>query len=196
MSYLLTQMFLYMLATFLLGLLLGWLIWRYGQAASGDLDALRAQRDAIAKERDDLKTNLDACRTRSERERETIEGLRADKIDLQTKLDSAHNTKTAAAVAAPVAAPKVEEAPVAPGQGTKPEGLSGPRGGVPDDLKEISGVGPKLEKLLHKLGYYHFDQVAAWRTSEIAWVDENLEGFKGRVSRDNWVPQAKKLANR
>jgi len=142
MSYLLTQMFLYMLATFLLGLLLGWLIWRYGQASSGDLDALRAERDALAKERDDLQTNLDACRTRSERERVTIEGLRADKIDLQTKLD--------------VAAPVVEKAAVAPGQGTKPEGLSGPRGGVADDLKEISGVGPKLEKLLHKLGYYHF----------------------------------------
>jgi len=128
---------------------------RADRACPGDLEALQAQRDAIAKERDDLKTNLDACRTRSERERETIEGLRADKIDLQTKLDSAHNTKTAAAVAAPVAAPKVEEAPVAAGQGTKPEGLSGPRGGVADDLKEISGVGPKLEKLLHKLGYYH-----------------------------------------
>ena len=38
------------------------------------------------------------------------------------------------------------------------------------------------------------DQVAAWRASEVAWVDENLEGFKGRVSRDNWVDQAKKLA--
>jgi predicted flap endonuclease-1-like 5' DNA nuclease len=28
----------------------------------------------------------------------------------------------------------------------------------------------------------------------VAWVDQNLEGFKGRVSRDDWVEQAKLLA--
>lgn len=194
MSYLLTQMFLYMLVAFLLGLLLGWLIWRYGKASAGDLDTLRAERDALAKERDDLKINLDACRSRSEREREGIEALRADKIDLQTKLDAERNRADAAAVAVP--APAASAPAAAPVEATKPEGLSAPRGGVADDLKEISGVGPKMETLLHKLGYFHFDQVAAWSASDVAWVDENLEGFKGRVSRDNWVPQAKKLAKR
>lgn len=78
--------------------------------------------------------------------------------------------------------------------GRKPSGLSEARGGQPDDLKRIKGVGPKLEKLLHSLGFYHFDQVAGWSDEEIAWVDENLEGFKGRVSRDGWVAQAKALA--
>jgi len=58
----------------------------------------------------------------------------------------------------------------------------------------IKGVGPKLEDLCHKLGFYHFDQIAAWTEAEIAWVDENLEGFRGRVSRDRWVEQAKLLA--
>ena len=36
--------------------------------------------------------------------------------------------------------------------------------------------------------------MAAWTADEVAWVDENLEGFKGRVSRDDWVEQAKILA--
>ena len=45
------------------------------------------------------------------------------------------------------------------------------------------------------MGVYHFDQVASWSADEIAWVDANLEGFKGRVSRDNWVDQAKLLAS-
>ena len=58
----------------------------------------------------------------------------------------------------------------------------------------IKGVGPKLEQLLHELGFYHFDQIAGWSADEIAWVDVNLQGFKGRVSRDNWVEQAKVLA--
>ena len=72
--------------------------------------------------------------------------------------------------------------------------LSAAREGGPDDLKQIKGVGPKLEKLLHSMGFYHFDQIAGWRKKEVAWVDENLEGFKGRVSRDEWVKQAKVLA--
>lgn len=79
-------------------------------------------------------------------------------------------------------------------EGTRPEALDGPRGGQADDLKMIKGVGPKLEQLLHRLGFYHFDQVASWTADEVAWVDANLEGFKGRVSRDDWVEQAKTLA--
>lgn len=77
--------------------------------------------------------------------------------------------------------------------GTKPEMLKKAKGKA-DDLKKIRGVGPKLEKLLNEMGIYHYWQVAGWNAEEVAWVDENLEGFKGRVSRDDWVKQAKILA--
>ncbi|WP_306154940.1 hypothetical protein [Roseovarius sp. MMSF_3281] len=80
-------------------------------------------------------------------------------------------------------------------EGTRPEALSGPRDGQADDLKQIKGVGPKLEKLCNEKGFYHFDQIAGWGPDEVAWVDANLKGFKGRVSRDNWVEQAKILAS-
>ncbi len=86
-------------------------------------------------------------------------------------------------------------AAVTEGEGSKPETLAAARGGQPDDLKQIKGVGPKLENLLHSMGFYHFDQVAAWTDQEIRWVDQNLQGFKGRVSRDEWVKQAKVLAS-
>lgn len=76
----------------------------------------------------------------------------------------------------------------------KPEMLTAARDGKADDLKLISGVGPKLEGVLNSMGVYHFDQIAGWRKKEIQWVDENLEGFKGRVERDDWVKQAKILA--
>jgi predicted flap endonuclease-1-like 5' DNA nuclease len=75
----------------------------------------------------------------------------------------------------------------------RPAGLDAARNNTADDLKIIKGVGPALEKLCHSLGFYHFDQVAAWTGAEVAWVDENLEGFKGRVTRDRWVPQAKAI---
>ncbi|MDD9716158.1 endonuclease [Dinoroseobacter sp. PD6] len=76
----------------------------------------------------------------------------------------------------------------------KPATLTAARDGKADDLKKIKGVGPKLEEMLHSMGFYHFDQVASWSEQELAWVDENLEGFKGRASRDEWVAQAKLLA--
>ncbi|MEM6939834.1 MAG: hypothetical protein AAF943_15060 [Pseudomonadota bacterium] len=62
-----------------------------------------------------------------------------------------------------------------------------------DDLKLISGVGPKLEQTLNELGIYRFAQVAKWGPSEIAWVDNRLR-FKGRIERDDWMSQAKILA--
>ncbi|MGL4727841.1 MAG: NADH-quinone oxidoreductase subunit NuoE, partial [Bosea sp. (in: a-proteobacteria)] len=62
------------------------------------------------------------------------------------------------------------------------------------DLKLIWGVGPKLEKVLNGMGVWHFDQIAAWSKKNLAWVDENLEGFYGRAERDDWIGQSKKLA--
>lgn len=79
-------------------------------------------------------------------------------------------------------------------EGTKPAGLKAARKGGADDLKKIKGVGPKLEKMLNEMGFYHFDQIAGWSADEVAWVNANLAGFKGRVSRDNWIEQATTLA--
>jgi predicted flap endonuclease-1-like 5' DNA nuclease len=92
------------------------------------------------------------------------------------------------AMAAPATAPVMSDAP------RRPAGLAAARAGSADDLKRIKGIGPKLEQLCHSLGFYHFDQIAGWTADEIAWVDDNLEGFKGRVTRDDWVAQARILA--
>ena len=95
---------------------------------------------------------------------------------------------------APKAAPAPAPAAEPVGEGKRPEALTAARDGGADNLKEIKGIGPKLEKLCNSLGFYHFDQIAGWSAEEVAWVDDNLEGFKGRVTRDNWVEQAKVLA--
>lgn len=101
------------------------------------------------------------------------------------------------AKAAPAPAPAAKAAPApapAASDDGAPEFLSAARDGGADDLKQIKGVGPKLEKTLHGMGIFHFDQIASWGAKEQAWMDENLEGFKGRASRDAWVAQAKTLA--
>lgn len=78
--------------------------------------------------------------------------------------------------------------------GSRPEALKAPRDGKADDLKQIKGIGPQMEVLCNKLGFYHFEQISSWTPEEVAWVDANLEGFKGRVTRDKWVRQAQILA--
>ncbi len=75
----------------------------------------------------------------------------------------------------------------------QPLTLNAPRDGQADDLKLLKGVGPKLEQTLNELGFYHFDQIAAWTGTEVAWVDSRLK-FKGRIERDGWIEQAAKLA--
>jgi NADH-quinone oxidoreductase subunit E len=64
---------------------------------------------------------------------------------------------------------------------------------TPDDLKMISGVGPKIEDILHQIGIFTFAQVASWKQTEREWVDGYLS-FHGRIERDDWVKQADALA--
>ena len=106
--------------------------------------------------------------------------------------------KNAAAEAAPAAAEKPAKAAAAPAAAkpsledkNRPAGIAKPA--APDDLKLISGVGPKIEAILNELGIFTFAQVGAWKKAEREWVDGYLN-FKGRIERDDWVKQAKALA--
>jgi predicted flap endonuclease-1-like 5' DNA nuclease len=75
----------------------------------------------------------------------------------------------------------------------RPQGLAAPRGERADNLQRISGIGPKLEKTLHDLGFFHYDQIAAWTPLEVTWINEHLR-FRGRVEREQWIEQARLLA--
>ena len=94
------------------------------------------------------------------------------------------------AAAPPVDAEKAEKTDMA---GRKPVVLDAPRDGKADDLKRIRGIGRVNEGKLNALGIYHFDQIAGWGEDEIRWVQGTLV-FAGRVEREDWVGQAKKLA--
>lgn len=64
-----------------------------------------------------------------------------------------------------------------------------------DDLKRISGIGPKLERVLHANGIFEFRQIAEWDNGDIDVIDEQLGSFRGRIRRDDWVAQAKRLSD-
>jgi NADH-quinone oxidoreductase subunit E len=61
-----------------------------------------------------------------------------------------------------------------------------------DDLKKISGIGPRLEKVLHSMGIKTFADIAKWDDAEAVRIDEKL-GLDHRIIRDGWVKQAKAL---
>jgi large subunit ribosomal protein L21 len=95
---------------------------------------------------------------------------------------------SAAPVAAAKSAAKAKAAP-AKAKAAAPAAAAGA-----DDLKQLSGVGPALEKKLHAAGVTSFAQIAAWTDADVAATDEQLS-LKGRIEREGWIAQAKALAN-
>lgn len=65
---------------------------------------------------------------------------------------------------------------------------------LPDDLKQIDGIGLRLEKRLNELGVYYFQQIAELSADEAAWLDQQLGEFRGKLYRDGWLDQARDLA--
>jgi predicted flap endonuclease-1-like 5' DNA nuclease len=62
-----------------------------------------------------------------------------------------------------------------------------------DDLKLIVGIGPVLERMLHRLGITTYRQIARWSERDIDEFDAELPEFPGRIRRDAWVTQARAL---
>ena len=94
----------------------------------------------------------------------------------------------AAADPAPVA---VAEAAAAPAEAApNPALLDAPRGGKPDDLTALRGIGAKLAASLNEIGIYHVDQIAALDAEGIDWLDENIPGFKLACTRFDIVAGA------
>jgi len=91
------------------------------------------------------------------------------------------------------AAPQLDIAPrPKTPEGEKPELVEAPRDGRADDLKLISGIGPKLEQKLNSLGIWHYAQIAEWTQANIDWVNAAIS-FRGRIEREKWAPQARQL---
>ncbi len=91
------------------------------------------------------------------------------------------------------AAPQLDTTPrPKAAEGEKPELVEAARDGRADDLKLISGIGPKLEQKLNSLGIWHYAQIADWTQANIDWVNAAIS-FRGRIEREKWVPQARQL---
>lgn len=99
---------------------------------------------------------------------------------------------SAAPVAKVVAQPEPAPSPVKKTRGRPKASAKPVAAPVADDLKRVSGIGPKLESTLQGMGIKGFADIAAWTEKDIARFDKEL-GFEGRITRDDWVGQAKAL---
>lgn len=118
-------------------------------------------------------------------------------IDAPRSMEQNFGETTAAANADPIAAAGASAdaeagASVAPTMPVaEPAPAPAPSG---DDLRRIKGLGPKLVTILAEQGVTSFAQIAAWSDADVARIDATLGRFQGRITRDQWVEQAKLLA--
>ena len=108
---------------------------------------------------------------------------------IQGPLSAAANSQPTAAAPLGTDAEAGPEVPPAPVAGPTPTAT-----GTRDDLTRIKGLGPKLAALLGEFGITSFAQIAAWTPEEIERIDAKLGRFSGRITRDQWVEQARLLA--
>ena len=127
---------------------------------------------------------------------DTVKRIDGTEVPLSTPwLNDAGNVAGQAAAPQPPAAPATPKPAAKQAEEAKKAAPAKPAPAAvgADDLKQLKGVGPALEKKLHAAGVTSFAQIAAWGSEDIAEMDDKLS-FKGRIERDGWVEQAKTLA--
>ncbi len=137
-----------------------------------------------------------ACRLNGLSYSKFMHGLNLANIELDRKIlaDMAMNDPKAFEAIAKQAKEAIGQRSQTTLHGAKPAALKKQNVKKLDDLKKISGVGPKIESTLHKIGVFTYAQIAKWNEDNVTWVDEYLS-FKGRIGREDWIAQAKILAS-
>ena len=224
MTELMLEMLVYLGIAVLLGLVLGYLFWGWGQAVR--ISTARAEGAAGARTSVDgntaLRTQLANCAEERERLEEEVDDLRArlrakdgqaeapvlferksaaqaspvgaEAVATQTHGEAAGGmSESAGGFAAERAEGPPEPLPVQPEAASVPASLLDERPDKVDDLKRIKGVGKVMEGVLNAKGIYLFRQLANFSARDVAWVNEAIEAFPGRIERDRWVEQAQAL---
>lgn len=114
-------------------------------------------------------------------------------IDAPRGIDIIQGPLSAAANSQPTAAAPLGTDDEA-GPEIVPASPTAPATGSPDDLTRIKGLGPKLAALLGEFGITTYAQIAAWEPADVERIDAKLGRFSGRITRDQWVEQARLLS--
>jgi len=110
------------------------------------------------------------------------------------KPSAAPDAKSAMAMTAPMQAPGADAGPVTDGpRGENSAGPGAPDPDPSDDLTQIKGLGPKAAEKLNEAGITKASQIAKWSSVDVERYDTLING-RGRIERDDWVGQAKRMA--
>ena len=182
------------------------------RTVEGDARELRAELDAMttAKNNADIERRLlsdeladmRARQDAAERSTDSAESIAA----LQRELEQCRESLVAAAAggASEKGEHEADSAAIASAAAAAASGARGLMAGTAmpkspvadddraDDLQQIKGIGPKIAGILQELGIQRFEQIAVWSPEKVDWVNERLR-FKGRIEREEWIPQARAL---
>jgi len=187
MFYLIWQMGLILLVAFGLGLFFGRQIWS-GEARAVEADKALAEADRLRRENENLARRVgEAERRTSAPAPAAVEEIKSGAAAMPDIVDTPKPKAMPKAKAAPAKAEKPAPAPVAEPVADTAAPTEA------DDLTRIKGLGPKAAAALVEGGVTRFAQIADWSESDVADWDARING-RGRITRDNWVGQAKDLA--
>jgi predicted flap endonuclease-1-like 5' DNA nuclease len=181
MFYLIWQMGFLLLIAFAGGLFAGWQIWS-STARSAEADEALAEVARLRKENENLARRL------GEAESETVAPLNAPTpaADVKRSAEPVPESRARKIPSKPAAKAK-PAAPIAPAvdyvEADQP---------VTNDLLAIKGLGPKAAAMLREGGIISYAQIAAWTSEDVAEWETKING-RGRITRDEWVEQAKTL---
>ncbi|MEM1202797.1 MAG: hypothetical protein AAGN66_06165 [Acidobacteriota bacterium] len=175
MGYLILQMIVCLVLAFLLGAVVGWL-----------LRSNKAAREQRGLERGWTR-RLDRAEARQHSAEQRANDLEGQLADMDAKEPSADTESTDADLEAEVKRLRTELTACL-------ESKAQPAAAVPgkDDLKKIRGIGPVLEAMLNGLGVTRFKQIAGWSHEDVLKFSDELDVFRGRIYRDDWIGGAKK----
>lgn len=164
----------------------------------------------VAEKEDEAVNNIAQMQSVYNATRFRLEALeeRMSKIDeenqrLQAKVDALEEQEPAVLsrqmgpAAAPVVEAEEEEPPMEVSFG-KTRAVMGQKIFVDeeqakDDLTRIKVIGPFLEEQLNQIGIFTYQQIAEFDQATIDEVTKAIGYFPGRIEKDDWVGQAKKL---
>lgn len=196
MQSLILEIWFCLLIAFLLGLLFGWLL-RASAAKRERAASEHKYKNEIIKSKEagnenfkSLLKDLEALKARHEQKAKADNSpITLAPIEARAGISQIENIKQTSDI------PTLDAKPAEPVEDATPSLIlkEAPSAESIDDLKLISGVGPKLEQMLNNLGIYQLTQIANLSADDVEWISDNLEAFQDRIKTDDWVGQAQAL---
>lgn len=194
MKFVILELILPLVIAFALGLFLGWLMWRWRhrKVTGNEWQSVLAETSARQVRVTELENLL------GDREREVI-ALQADTAEgalgaeLEKTMTEVHASLAAVKEERDVARAQVAALETRLERETREAFTAGKKTHKSSDLKQIKGIGPKLEKLLHDFGITTLAELALLDEVGLNELQSHLDQFPGRVEREQWVAQARSL---